>query len=320
MNLGVALPSYGNDGWRFPSNALRRYARRAEETGFSGLWIMEHLTRPPGRSYNRLDPLTTLASIAEATDRIAVGTSVLLLPLRNPVFAAHRAATIQHLSDDRLTLGLGIGWSEDEYAAAGVPFEERGPRFTEGLELVSRLFREDTVTFDGEFYSVEDFRLEPPAPRPPRILVGGGGVERDDERTVPRPVKERILQYADGWVASSRAPDVIEADWTEIADHLEENGRDPATLDRVGLNRAYVVPGVDSELAREKQRRVFGSWSDDEGAMEKYLTGSVDEIRGGITRYRDLGFDELVLDPVTHDPADAEDQLRSYEKHLGDFI
>lgn len=176
------------------------------------------------------------------------------------------------------------------------------------------------MTFDGDFYSVDEFRLEPPTPRPPRILVGGGGVERDGERNVPRPVKERILHYADGWIASSRSPDVIEADWTGIAAHLEENGRDPTTVDRVALNRAYVVPDVDSDLAREKQRRVFGSWGDGEHALESYLTGSVDEIRDGISRYREMGFDELVLDSVTHDPADAEDQLRLYEEHLGDFI
>jgi alkanesulfonate monooxygenase SsuD/methylene tetrahydromethanopterin reductase-like flavin-dependent oxidoreductase (luciferase family) len=94
VRLGVALPSYGNDGWRFPTDSLQRYAQTAEEMGFAGLWVMEHLTRPPGRDYNWLDPVTTLSSLVGSTDRISLGTSVLLLPLRKPVLAAHRAASL----------------------------------------------------------------------------------------------------------------------------------------------------------------------------------------------------------------------------------
>lgn len=320
MKLGVALPSYGNDGWRFPTASLERYARTAEGIGFAGLWVMEHLTEPPGRDYNWLDPLTTLSSLVGSTDRISLGTSVLLLPLRKPVLAAHRAASLQHLSDDRLTLGFGIGWSEREYAAADVPWTERGARFSEALELVYRLLHEDRVTFEGEFYGVEEFRLEPPTPRPPRLLVGGGGVERDGERVVPDPIKRRIRRHSDGWIARAERPEVLDRDWADISDHLSRADRDPTTYDRVGLQRAYLVPGADESVAIEKQRRVFAEKADVETAMQQYLTGTVEEIRAGIERYRDLGFDELILDPVTHDPADAASQLRLYEDHLGDLI
>lgn len=320
VNLGVTLPSYGNDGWRFPTSALEDYAVDAERIGFVGLWVMEHLTRPPGRSYNWLDPITTLATMAGSTHSVGLGTSVLLLPLRKPVLAAHRAASLQHLSDERLTLGLGLGWSEREYTAADVPFAERGARFTEALELVSRLLREDVVTFEGDFYAIDDVRLEPPTPRPPRLLVGGGAIEHDGERLVPEPVKERLHRHADGWIAGPDPPDAVERDWEEMADYVAAAGGDPGGLDRVALQRAFIVPGVDADVAREKQRRVFARKADAGNAMDEYLTGSVEQVWVDVDRYRDAGFDQLILDPVTPRPADARDQLGLYAEHLGEFL
>ncbi|MFB6310137.1 MAG: LLM class flavin-dependent oxidoreductase [Salinirussus sp.] len=318
MRIGVALPSYGNDDWRFPTGALEAYADDAERLGFSGLWVMEHLLQPPGRSYSWLDPLTTLATMVGSTNRVELGTSVLLLPLRKPVLAAHRAASLQHLSDERLTLGLGIGWSEREYAAAEVPFEERGPRFTEAIELFRRLLHEDTVTFDGEFYTVEDVRLEPSTPRPPRILIGGGGIEQNGQRSVPVAVKDRIARHADGWIAGADPPDAVEQDWHDIADHVAAAGEDPATLDRVVLQRAYLVPGADAATACEKQRSVFGRKADPETAMAEYLTGTVADVRQALGAYRDMGVDQVILDPVTPRPPEARDQLQRYATHLTD--
>lgn len=314
MQLGVAPPTFATDGWRLPASRLERFARRAEALGFGGVWVTEHLLHPPNRDYSRLAPLTTLATLAGATDSIPLGTSVLILPLRNPVLVAQRAATLQHLSEERLNLGLGLGWVEAEFDAVGVPWAERGRRFTEALSVVRRLLSGEETTFDGEFYEVEDLRLEPRVHRPPRILVGGGGVERDGDRSVPEAVKERLLHHADGWLAPPRPPSTLEADWEEIAAHLERAGRDPTTLDRVCLNWLHLVPGVGSEVATEKQRRVFtdrrGADAErTERAMANQLSGSVEDVRGLVEAYERLGFDQLVLGPTTHDPNDAERQL-----------
>lgn len=321
MQLGVAPPTFATDGWRLPASRLERLARRAEALDFDGVWVTEHLRRPPGRNYSRLAPLTTAATFVGATESIPVGTSVLILPLRHPVLVAQRAATLQHLSEERLHLGLGLGWVESEYDAVGVPFEERGPRFSEALSLVRRLLTGEETTFRGEFYEVEEFRLEPDVHRPPRLLLGGGGVERDGERHVPGPVKERILRHADGWLAPPRPPSTLEEDWEDIAAHLERHGRDPAALDRVALNWLHLVPGVDADAAREKQRRVFTErrGADEERtatAMENQLAGSVEEVRELIGEYERLGFDELVLGPTTHDPAEAERQLERWDDLL----
>lgn len=322
MDLGVAPPTFATDGWRLPASRLAGFARRAEEYGFAGVWTTEHLRQPPGRHYSRLSPFTTLATLAGETDRIPLGTAIMILPLRDPVLAAERAATLQHLSEDRLTLGLGLGWVEAEYEAVGIPFEERGARFDEALALLRRLLSGEEVTFDGEFYSVEELRLEPAVDRRPRILVGGGGVERDGERHVPDPVAARIARHADGWLAPPRPPDALEADWTEIAAAIEDAGRDPATVDRVCLTWLHLVPGVGSDLAREKQRKVYRQERDAdperaEEALSGGLTGSVEDVRRTIGEFARLGFDELVLGPTTHDPDAADRQLDLWAELLG---
>lgn len=320
MKLGVTLPSYATDGYRFPHGRIEQYARRAEEHGFAGVWITEHLIRPPAYKFSRLDPLTTLSTVAGATDTIPVGTGVLLLPLRNPVLVAKRAATLQHLSGERLTLGVGLGWAEKEFDAVGVPYEERGRRFTEALDLLTRLLREDEVTFDGEFYSVEDVRIEPELSRPPRVLVGGGGVERDGERFVPGVVKERITRFGDGWIGATRSPDVLGDDWNEIADHLEEQGRDPEKMDKLALTWTHAVPNADTRVAEREQRRVYGDIvSEHRGldfAMQHNLSGSVDDIRSQLQQYEDLGFNQVILAASTTDPASALQQLSHWERYL----
>lgn len=119
--------------------------------------------------------------------------------MRNPVLVAQRAAAIQHLSEGRLTLGLGLGYVETEYDAVNVPFEGRSHRFSEALELLYRLLHEDQVTYDGDYYDVTEFTLEPNV-RPPRVLAGGASVETKGDRHVPTTIKERIAGV-DGWVA-----------------------------------------------------------------------------------------------------------------------
>lgn len=317
MDFGVALPTYANDGWRLPADQLRRLGELVEELGFSGVWTTEHLVEPPGRDYSRLAPLTTASVLAGATERVQIGTCIMILPMRNPVLVAHRAATLHHLSGGRLTLGFGGGWVEAEYDAVGVPFEERGPRFSEGLDLLCRLFEEDRVTFDGRFYDVEDFRLDPPVSTPPRILVGGGGTDRDGERHVPVPIRRRVAR-ADGWLASSNASDLVTSDWNDIADYLDDQGVEPASRERVVLNWAHVVPNVDGELAREKQREAFRGKDDLDRAMNHFLTGSVEEIHDRLDWYEEYGFDQVILGPVGTDPTDVERQIRLYADLLLD--
>jgi alkanesulfonate monooxygenase len=319
MQLGVGLPSFSSETHALPSHRFERYARTAEEFGFAGAWLIEHLVRPPTYASSLLDPLSTLSYVAGATDSIPVGTSVMLLPLRDPVMVAKRAATIQHLAGRRLTLGLGTGYVETEFDAVGVPMEERSARYLEGIELLWRLFHEETVTFDGEFYSVEEFRLEPSLGRPPRILAGGTGHDTDEGRRVYRSVKSR-LDHADGWIAAPGPVEDVAGDWASFAEYLEAEGCDPEAAERVALQYLHLVPGEDERAVARRQRNAYremvGPTRSAEYAMANWLSGTVEEVREALGVYEREGFDEVILYPVTPDPSDAERQLRRYRDLL----
>lgn len=319
MDLSVGLPSFATDGHRIPASRFERYARHAEACGFAGGYVIEHLEEPPTYATSLLDSLTTLATVGGATESLPLGTSILILPMRNPVLVAKRAATIQHLCDRRLTLGVATGYVESEYEAVDVPYEERSSRFLEGIELLHRLLNEESVTFEGEHYSVDGFRLEPRPPMPPRVLTGGGGVDVDGERRVLKSVRRRI-DHADGWVASPRDTGTVANDWSYFADRLEETGRDPENVDRVGLQYVHLVPTDDPELARRKQRkayrRLLGGDRTVDHPMGNWLTGAVPEVREALATYEGMGFDEVILHPVTNTPRELEDQLSLWRDHL----
>jgi alkanesulfonate monooxygenase len=334
MQLGLHLPNWSSDDSLLAPQRLLGFARRAEDHGFRSLWSIDHLTVGPSYSRSWLDPFVTLSTIVGVTDRIEIGTGVYLLPMREPVLTAKRTASLHHLSGGRFTLGLGLGYVKHDFDAVNVPYEERGPRFSEGLKLVSRLLNEPEVTFDGDFYSVDSFRLEPNLRRPPTILVGGGGTYQDEkemhygteiksDRYVPRPVLERIRR-ADGWIAPGQAIEKVESDMESVNAFLCDHDITPAATPRYAHNYVHIVPGADSETAREKQRAVFSEYVGErrsvEFAEENYLFGSVEEIRESLRRYERAGFDQLILGPVTNDPAELNRQLDALaDLFLSDF-
>lgn len=319
MKLSVGLPSFASDTHAIPPDRFRRYARLAEAHGFAGAWLIEHLLQPPTYATSLLDPLATLAVVAGETESLPVGTSVLLLPLRDPVMVAKRAVTIQHLTSRTLSLGLGTGYVAAEFEAVGVPMAERSPRFLEGIELLNRLFTEDTVTFNGEFYHVEDFRLEPTLGQPPRILAGGGGVDTDTGRQVVDSVRER-LSHADGWIAPPRSLSVLESDWMDFSAYLEAEGRDPATADKVALQYLHLEPDDDPDRVRRVQHNVYrqfiGAGRSVDHATENWLSGTVDELHEQLAGYERLGFDELILHPASRNPDELDRQLQLWHEFL----
>jgi len=172
VHLGVILPNYGKDA---SPAAIRRTAELAEELGFDSVWTTEHIIVGPegidpyGRVY---DPLVTLGWIAGWTERIGLGTSIVLVPLHNPMHLAKEVATLQELSGGRFHLGVGMGWHQDEYAFMGVPFKGRGRRADEAIRLMRALWSGES-DFEGEHWSFHDATAEPhPSPQP-EIWVGG---------------------------------------------------------------------------------------------------------------------------------------------------
>jgi probable F420-dependent oxidoreductase len=171
-HFGVILPNYGPDS---STAGIRAFAEAAEELGFDSVWTTEHIVVGPEgvNPYARVyDPLVTLGWIAGWTERVALGTSIVILPLHNPFHLAKEAATLQELSGGRLILGVGMGWHRDEYDFMGVPFEGRGRRGDEAIRLLRALWSGEP-SFEGRFWSYRDGVAEPhPSPRP-EIWVGG---------------------------------------------------------------------------------------------------------------------------------------------------
>jgi probable F420-dependent oxidoreductase len=172
MHWGVILPNYGLDSNR---DGIRRVGELAEELGFDSVWTTEHIivgpeaVDPYGRVY---DPLITLAWISGWSQRVRIGTSIVLVPLHNPIHLAKEVATLQELSGGRFTLGVGIGWHKDEFDFMGVPFEGRGWRADEAIRLMRALWNGER-DFDGEFWSFNDATSEPHPSPIPEIWVGG---------------------------------------------------------------------------------------------------------------------------------------------------
>ena len=172
MHLGIILPNFGEGS---SPDAIRRVAEAAEELGFDSVWTTEHIivgpegVDPYGRVY---DPLVTLGWIAGYTERVALGTSIVLVPLHHPIHLAKEAATLQELSGGRLRLGVGMGWHEDEFLMMGAEFGGRGRRADEALRLMRALWRGER-SFDGEHWSFEDATFAPLPDPAPEIWIGG---------------------------------------------------------------------------------------------------------------------------------------------------
>src|SRR3990170_2467276 len=181
--FGVFLPSYvwQGDG---PERArsIKEFARTVEELGFDSLFVTDHLFAAKRfYSVSFLEPLAALAVAAGATERVRLGTSILIMPLRHPVLLAKELATLQFLSANRVILGAGVGWNEFEYAAMGVKKSERGKRTDEMLDIMIPLLEGETVTYHGEFYSVDELFIEPRTEQRPEIWIGGGSPLADPQ-------------------------------------------------------------------------------------------------------------------------------------------
>src|SRR5450755_4786641 len=152
MELGIHLPHIGRKA--SPEN-IKRAAMQAEQLGLSDVWVSEHIIIPKDATYppspNFWDPVLTLTWAAACTQRVKLGTSVLVLPMRHPLPLAKELATLHNLSGGRLIMGVGVGWLEPEFAALGVPFNERGRRMDEGIAMMRAVWSQDPVSFDSKY-------------------------------------------------------------------------------------------------------------------------------------------------------------------------
>ena len=233
MKFGLAFASsVGTD-----SQSSLEICRKAEALGFDSVWGGEHVIRPdtiaskypytedgemPGEPETAIpDPLIWLAYVAAAAPTLQLGTCILIVPQRNPVVLAKELATLDHLTDGRVELGLGVGWMREEFDALGVPWDRRGARNDEYVAAMRALWAGPHAEYHGEFV---DFAPATCSPRPVKgdipILVGGD---------TPQAIR-RAARIADGYFPGTTDPEALAGLITELGVAVEKEGRDPAAM------------------------------------------------------------------------------------------
>ncbi|MCP4908461.1 MAG: LLM class F420-dependent oxidoreductase [bacterium] len=222
-------------------------ARVAEECGFDSLWVPEHAVLfdeyepnypysedgkvPGGASANILDPFPVLSFFAAHTQRIRIGTGVMILPQRNPIYTAKEIASLDVLSAGRLDVGIGVGWLAEEMRALGTPFERRGARARSHIAVMKALWCDELSAYEDEFYSLPACRFAPkPVQKPHPPLIFGGDSQ---------PALRRVAEIGQGWNAASRSPKEIEKLIGDLDVLLEEHAR---TREEIEIT---VMPGRD---------------------------------------------------------------------------
>ncbi len=201
MQIGMQLP---NKGPRAARALIGDCARLADSLPLDDLWVFDHVAVPTDNSRGSdgyyVEPLATLAFVAGITERVGIGTRVLILPYRNPFLIAKWAASIQALSEGRLRLGCGVGWMEAEFKVLGVARTKRGALTDAALEMIRRCFAADELEINGAKV------LFLPRPARPPVFIGG----------VPPHAFERVVKYGEGWMPGSGSADDLAAPIAEL--------------------------------------------------------------------------------------------------------
>ena len=237
---GIELPQVFFDG-PVDMEHIRKFALRAEQLGYDSLWLQERIIG----DVNMLEPVTLLSYVAAITSRVKIGTSVILLPLRNPVQLAKAYATLDVMSNGRAVMGVGLGGGhlgshEDVF---GYTREGRVTRFIEAVEIMKLLWTEPKASFHGRFWNFENISMEPKPIQKPRPSIIFGGHHENALR--------RAVKHADGWMgAGSSSSGAFVRESGRIRQLLEESNRDAASFHF--SKRVYLA--VDDDEARGERR------------------------------------------------------------------
>ncbi|MFI6580357.1 TIGR03619 family F420-dependent LLM class oxidoreductase [Embleya sp. NPDC050493] len=275
MRFGVNIPNYGPTA---SPDAMLASVRHAEDLGLDLAMLSDHIAVTPDVAAQYpapfYEPLTALAWLAGRTERIRLGTTVLILPYRDPLLTARVTANLDRYSAGRLVLGVGVGWAEDEFAALKIPFAERGRITDEYLAALHTLWTEDVATFEGAHTSFHDVHTAPrplQSPRPP-VWIGGNS---------PAAIR-RTVRHGDTW-----HPLGVTTEW------LEKQGL-PA-LRAAAEQAARPIPTV----ALRTPLRVTATPLPDADRLP--CEGTLDQIETDLSTLAALGIDHVLLDPRYRD-------------------
>jgi probable F420-dependent oxidoreductase len=295
VDYGVHLPLIALNGRHWSLRGLLEYAEIAESLGFRALSANDHLLFP--RPW--LDGPTALAAVLARTGRMDLATTVALPVVRGPVALAKSLAAIDLLSGGRLVVGVGPGSSARDYAAVGIPFEQRWKRLDEAVQTLRALWHGEGLSFEGKFYSTEGITLEPrPAQRPgPPIWIGSWGSEAGLRRTA---------SLGDGWLASAynTTPEGFASAWGRLGEHLLAAGKDPNRFPNAIATMFFFVTEERAAAGRIVREVLSPTLNrPEEELSQRLLIGPAGECAEKLAVYRAAGAQRIFLWPV-------EDELR----------
>jgi len=283
MKIGFALPNIGPVATQ---EAVSKVAQRAEALGYHSLWTVERLLYPvkPQTPYpaspdgslpepykHVLDPLEALAFVAAQTKTITLGTSVLDMPFYNPVTLARRLTTLDFLSNGRLRVGLGLGWSKDEMDASGADMAHRGAMADEFLQVLKAIWTTDPVEFRGKYYKLPKSYIDPKPvqkPHPPIYLAA-----------FAPPALKRVAALANGWNPTAIPVEGMAQMFAGIKQMAKEAGRDPSSLELIVRANLEI-----RDKPVENNRMIF--------------SGTLEQIKEDIAGCRKIGANEVFFDPT----------------------
>ena len=284
MQIAVSIP-------RLPdADGIRRFVQKAEELGFEAVMAGDHIvlptegttqypytadgsfSRPPDEPF--LETMTMLGYMAACTSTIKLGSTVIILPYRNPVVQAKMFASLDVLTGGRMICGIGVGWLEKEFDILGVPYAERGPMSDEFLEIFIALWTQENPEFHGKFYNISGIQFQPKPVQKPRIPIWVGGHTRRALR--------RTAKYGDCWHTTRQTPDFVAQNLPYLREQIEKHGRDPRDVS-ISLKRSLHF--VDQGATEGVGVRTGGA-----------VIGTTQEVIDDVYYCRELGIDQLTYD------------------------
>lgn len=318
MQIGLRLPQTGRN--QASKGSIVYLAKEAENAGFNSLWVLERLLWPinplnpyPGSTDGKFpedwqyifDPLETLTFVAANTNKIALGTSVIDMLFHNPVILARRFATLDVFSGGRAVAGFGIGWSEDEYRASGIPFINRGKRADEYIQLLKMLWTEDIVEFIGEYYDIPASKVGPKPVQKPHIPIYLGGYS---QKTFAR-----IAKHANGWICTIRdSLSQVKLNIEKIKEECHKVNRDPKDINIAAILYPNVIDSddTDNRQGHENQRQ----------SGRLLLNGDIDQVGRDLLEIKNIGVGHILFNynrsPISNDI----DSIIEVSKKLWEFI
>jgi probable F420-dependent oxidoreductase len=287
MRFGFGIP---NAGATIGGPDIIRFVQRAEALGFESVWTGDHIILPVAATTqypytadgsfplaateNFLEPFTLLAYVAAVTKTVKIGTTVIIVPYRNPIEQAKMLSCLDVLSGGRLICGVGVGWLEKEFDVLGASYKDRGPVTDEYLQIFKTLWTEPAPAFNGRFYSFDGVTMYPkPVQKPhPPIWVGGHS----------RRAIRRAVRVGDAWHPTRQTPEFVARQLPYLREEAERIGRDPRTI-TISLKRS--LDFTDIGLSGTVLRRSGGA-----------LIGTTQDVLDDVRRCQDIGIDQLAYD------------------------